>query len=642
MVSASPLQQNIEFMHRFKWIQNWAQYLIDHIGTATNIMRDKVDFYDIRKYQWAVTIINLACELASLPYYPLAISPTNIEFNVPVTTGNLNDLSQQISGLLYDTLTTPMKENFMLSPAVVGISITYKSQLIPGLTLAKWVKQLLPRAQIVIGGAFLSKLEKEIATMPAWAGYADSFVIGEGETALLRICERHLDKKQVEFIPNYFSPKGQESTKTCLGWLENVDELYCPDYEGIPLADYFSPEPVVLLAASRGCYHGKCAFCDVSGNTKSRHRAVKSGVLKQYIRKLHTELGAKRFFFCDDALPPAKLEEIVQLVKELGTDITWMGEARLERCFDSAWLKQLKAGGCCQLIFGLESACQRVLDLMNKQNQVNISRRIIQAAAAADIAVNVQSFIGFPTETEEEALLTINFLKTNTDSISSIGFTTFALFENTPVHKTPGVYGIQQINPDACSDVSKLLTYTVTSGMPSEEVNRLYKETLPELLRIYSARSKYLACAASAHSLLHFSCYGLANMKKIWQAIEAPATFELNSNDVSFEDARPQLSACVLLSEPYESSDGFKQSALMLDSGYVYDLEQEKAEILKLCNGRHTLAEIAQIRTAHLASPAEINEWVIQYTKSMVLLKELAALGIINLSAVPAGDAIHV
>ena len=36
-----------------------------------------------------------------------------------------------------------------------------------------------------------------------------------------------------------------------------------PDFDGLPLERYLAPELVLPLATSHGCYHGKCAFCNV-------------------------------------------------------------------------------------------------------------------------------------------------------------------------------------------------------------------------------------------------------------------------------------------------------------------------------------------------------------------------------------------
>ena len=274
---------------------------------------------------------------------------------------------------------------------------------------------------------------------------------------------------------------------------EEIEKLPLPDFDGMELGKYLSPEPVLMISSSRGCYFGKCAFCNVSMNTKQKFRSIGIGATASMIRGLHSKYGAERFFFCDDAIPISTMLEVARTVNDEFPSITWAGEARLESSLTDETILSLKRGGCRELIFGLESVCQRVLDMMNKKNVVEDDLNILRSCSDAGLAVNTQTFIGFPTETVDEAGKTINFLIENNKAIFSFGFGTFQLLKDTPVYSNPDRYGIkisQILNEDEFT-----LTYPMeqSSGMTREQVNEMYEEGLDRLDRVYGGRTTIIS-----------------------------------------------------------------------------------------------------------------------------------------------------
>src|SRR5206468_2930581 len=84
-------------------------------------------------------------------------------------------------------------------------------------------------------------------------------------------------------------------------------------------------------------------------------------------------------------------------------DIRWIADVRYESTFSRELLELAYRSGCRMFAFGLESINQRVVDLMDKATTREATERILTDCDAIGIASNVMFFIGFPTETKEEA-----------------------------------------------------------------------------------------------------------------------------------------------------------------------------------------------------------------------------------------------
>jgi anaerobic magnesium-protoporphyrin IX monomethyl ester cyclase len=571
---------NDRYLERYFGIIGFADYIISHVEEAKGIMRDTVEFYDLKKYDWASSVLKIACELVSLPSFPTEFKPYDYAVHVNMTFRNLQEAtSQRSENLFYDAFSKgAVPEILSLDPLLVGISITYNFQIIPALTLARLLKKASPGLHVCIGGAAISTLELQIMEESSWFEYADSYVIGEGETALFSLANNILENKDLRLGPNIIVCKEGKPTTGERWRCEEIDELPSPDFSGLELNRYLIPEPVFLIESTRGCYHGKCAFCNVSMNKKRRYRSNAPGRTASLMREFFNRYGVKRFFLCDDAIPIANMLEIANFVIEESPSVTWAGEARFEVNLSQS-IGFLKQGGCRQLIFGLESVSQRVLDLMDKRNTVENDLRILKACNDAGLAVNLQTFIGFPTETREEACKTIDFIAASEGSIISYGFCKFDLCRDTPVFENPNNYGIT-IHPIP-KDGSYLanIEFEQSSGMSREETESVYNEGLTRLEKIYSGRTNYLCRTAGAHVLLHLSHYGWNELIEYWKKNEENHPLK----KALAYDAVVQINPAIILSHPFELMHSVEHRALNTETGRQYSLSSEEQRLLEFC-----------------------------------------------------------
>jgi len=96
--------------------------------------------------------------------------------------------------------------------------------------------------------------------------------------------------------------------------------------------------------------------------------------------------------------------------------------------------------------------------------------------------------VGFPTEKEEEALETMNFIVENTRLNSSYGFSCqpclFDLEKEAPIMSDPGSYGIRRIMRPASEDLSLGFFYEVQEGMTPEQAEKVYQHVYEKVSEV--------------------------------------------------------------------------------------------------------------------------------------------------------------
>jgi anaerobic magnesium-protoporphyrin IX monomethyl ester cyclase len=577
------------YAERFARMAGISDYVIENVEEAKRFLRSEDHFYDLKGYQRSHSVLELACDLVSLPYHPTRLSLQNYEWKAGLSTPDLLAATVRGSDNLFMEIfqKSVVPDILSLNPLLVGISVTYQSQIVPAFTLARLLKSTAPELHISIGGAVLHLMQTGLLSDPAFFVFADSFIVGEGETALRSLAENLRAGCALDSVPNAIIQSGGRPRASNLTWLEDVRQLACPDFDGLELERYLSPEPVLPLSSTRGCYHGKCTFCDVSRNTRSAYRPVGKDQLCKNIRSLRQKYGARRFFFCDDALAPSYMLEVSRLIREQLHDVTWGAEARFEKELTSDFLSVLKNGGCRKLVFGLESACQRVLDLMCKKNTVENDLQVLHACAANGIAVNTQTFIGFPTETREEALKTVDFLIANEQLISSFGFGVFDLFQNTAVYNDPERYRIGNIamkNNRLLAD----LDFTALEGMTCAEAKQLYAESVKRLATVFGTRLYYFS---DMHHLLFLSHYDYGSLNQKVAELDSA----ILNRETDLDRLILAVSPTILISPSNEAGSAPSYLLLCTESGRRFELSRMEKKLLDLFEKERQVGEAVSL-----------------------------------------------
>lgn len=192
---------------------------------------------------------------------------------------------------------------------------------------------------------------------------------------------------------------------------------------------------------AHGCKWGRCAFCSHHLTYEGYRASAISQVLDD-LEHLVDRHGAEYISFSDEYLTPAQLDGLSSGLLERRFALRWSTFARPEPRFrDRDFMARLYAAGCRVLMFGLESASQRVLNTMRKGTAVQNFRPILEVCKDAGIAVRLDFMVGFPGETEEEAEATYSLIRQNRDVIdtpfSSYSVAVFELRSGIPIWEHP-------------------------------------------------------------------------------------------------------------------------------------------------------------------------------------------------------------
>ena len=123
-------------------------------------------------------------------------------------------------------------------------------------------------------------------------------------------------------------------------------------------------------------------------------------------------------------------------------DVNFFCDARLEDGFTKEVLETARKAGLRMVLWGFESGSRRIMDLINKGINIDNRLDILRRAHEADIYNFAFIFFGFPAETKEDALKTIDIITSNTDIINSYGKSIFTMGKHTKLRETPEKYGV--------------------------------------------------------------------------------------------------------------------------------------------------------------------------------------------------------
>lgn len=453
--------------------------LIKNAEKAKAIIRGDI-FYEIDQLEWSIQVFREVTAVISLVYAPARICmppmETNLSYKVFVSSEVIeavNDTQVNIYRDVFEQLVKPAIE--AEQPDVVGISIVLQQQMFSSMTFCALIKQHFPHIHVTIGGNTVTRLRDVLPQSPLFQ-YFDSAVVYEGETAFVQLVSAVGAKQSLADVPNTIYKDATGVHVSATSFAEDMHTLPPPDFDGLPLEKYFVPTKILPYLATRGCYWGRCEFCDHGEGYTAGYRSKKIQDILGEITYLRDKYGAAHFHFTDESYPPALFRKLTRGLIDSHMGIAWTTHMRFEKSLleDQVW-QDAKDSGCKYLHFGYESGNERVLRLMDKATTTEIMTKHLKYTAEAGIWNHCMGFFGFPGETREEAWSSVQFLEQNKEHVHSLGFGTFDLGRHNPVAKNPEKFGVTAYkNPEW--DLALDYYFTVKQGLSIEEAERVFEE----------------------------------------------------------------------------------------------------------------------------------------------------------------------
>lgn len=390
-------------------------------------------------------------------------------------------------------------------PEVVGVSMIFSQQLPIGAMLGRFMREQQQMKVFFGGSCFTEGVEHFMRWYP---NAADVIVTGDGELPLKALLEQQGNPRGV---PGAFYWQGEQVVREAPVFQKNIDAFGAPDFSAVDFSTYYSPRPVAALLLSRGCYWRKCTFCVHYFSAGDSYRLHG---LEQVVAMLKTMVaqGVRHFSFVDEMIAPGHFVRLAQAIRAADLDIAYYALSKPNKTFTPEILKEMAASGCKYILWGLESANQRILDLMGKGTQVEEVEQVLRDAHAAGIHNHVYVICGFPTETPQEFADTLRFLERNEACISAIHRSVFSLEQGSPISKDLPKFSIDEVWLRQDTPLGGRMGYRCASGMTMEEAVQNFQAALP-FFRRFNPYAQYLANFRD-HALLvydHFSAEALAH-----------------------------------------------------------------------------------------------------------------------------------
>ena len=399
----------------------------------------------------------------------------------------------------FDELTKPIKA---FRPDLVGYSILFSQQLFFALALTKLCAGT--GAKTVFGGATFSVMPDPArlfaGPVPVYLGgerreahissLIDYLIVGEGEKGLESLISflgqeggqgmSEAGGAGTGCISGLLYRQGEKTTRNPAEAVPDLNALPLPDFSDFPLDKYHSPIPVLPYLASRGCPWRRCAFC-THQRTYLDYREESARGTAGRLSALQEKYGVSHFCLVDEMINPRRLGRISADLVKKGAQVYFSAYARPSG-FSSKVFEEAYRAGLRLLMWGVESASQRLLHLMGKGTSVQEIADTLKSASETGVWNLLFLIFGFPTETRAEWLNTLDFLESRRESVHAVSRSRFILLEGSRVFLNPQGYGITRIIQRPQSDpVSIAYDYEVAEGLSREEAEAMFKESSPRL-----------------------------------------------------------------------------------------------------------------------------------------------------------------
>ena len=361
-------------------------------------------------------------------------------------------------------------------PDIIGISVM-SAKLESALKLAAISKELNPRRQVVFGGFHPTVAPEEILSHTS----VDFVIRGEGEHTFLDLC-RALGSNRQEFSginglsfrhnggAVHNQPRPLESHLSAFHYPTREEYLNLERYPKLALA---------AMMSSRGCPYD-CTFCNAKSiwTRKVRYRDADE-VISEMVW-LKQRYGVPRYTFNDDSFTVNRrhTEELLRKIAASKLGIPWVCQTRTD-LLDEELLKKMIAAGCISISIGLESVSDRMLKIIKKNLTMESFNKALAFIERSNIEYCIYLMVGFPEETEEEILKSIEFVKASRAPF--IGLSVFTPYPGCESYQRAKDMGVIKGELDWSSYSHQSIENYFSFNIPKERFTELVQELAAEV-----------------------------------------------------------------------------------------------------------------------------------------------------------------
>ena len=200
----------------------------------------------------------------------------------------------------------------------------------------------------------------------------------------------------------------------------------------------------ITMQATRGCPY-KCAYCH---KLWPKSHVVRSAENIFYEVKHYYDMGVRRFSFIDDIfnLNIKNSRRFFEMVIKNKLDAHFLFPSGLRAdILTEDYIDLMVEAGAIHMALALETASPRLQKLIQKNMDLDRLQRMAEYICAKypEVLFNIFSMVGFPSETEEEAYMTLDFIK-RLKWVHFVFISILKVYPNTDMEKLALQYGFSR------------------------------------------------------------------------------------------------------------------------------------------------------------------------------------------------------
>ncbi len=360
------------------------------------------------------------------------------------------------------TLLPALSDLIAWKPDIISISSIGDTQIIPSVALSSVIRRAAPDSQIILGGHGFAYRRSLIKKVPWIFDLVDGICTFDGEPTL----EALAGGEPLHKIPNLVIRRNGNllcrTSVKCAAFSRYKE----PDFSVLPVQDYLSGQIVIPIETARGCYWGKCTFCNHSRKAfpPASQYMKRSLPSIQVELKKHIKNGYHNFCFVDEGISKERLKRLSTMIQSIQKKIRWICYIRFDNNHTYDSFRMIKEAGCVKLFCGFETGSLKLLTCVRKGTNPSQIERIAKEASMAGLFLHFFIMERFPNEKKKDLVLTIDCLKKIVPFLNQEGFSydifPFSIELDTEMYHHYREFGIRCLKQPKKDDMAWRFTFT--------------------------------------------------------------------------------------------------------------------------------------------------------------------------------------